>query len=288
MEPNPKESVYLGIMRSGLTEQIPFSLSRWTDVPAAKWAWFKAQIEAGQMLAIDPRNAIPYIWSLRPEDTLGLVFWTKDPTNLLHDAPWLPNYRFKIHVTLTGWEEVEKGAPTLHQGGRLLNETFMKYGSAVTWRFSPVPLLDPEEVVRRFAAISAYVPVGAGVYLSFLQTNDLMPETRDAEARVHLMRRLAEVADARSIRVHLCNEDRTLLGVRGLPLNLAPGICAPPEDFAVPGRGASPSEGCGCVLMADPFTINESCTMGCQYCYAADKAFAPKKMNTSRLLPVLR
>ena len=274
-------------MRSGREELIPYSLSRWTDVPAAKWEWFKAQIAAGQMMAIDPRNAIPYIWSLKPEDTLGLVFWTKDPTNLLVDAPWLRDYRYKIHVTLTGWEEVEKGAPTLHEGGRLLAKTLEEHGPHVTWRFSPVPLLDSDEVVRRFTEISQYGQ-GSPVYLSFLQTNDLIPETRDAYERIRLMRRLAEIAESRNIRVMLCNEDRTLLGVEGLPTNLSAGICAPPEDFALPDRSASPSEGCGCILMADPFTINESCTMGCKYCYAADQALAPKKMNTSRSLPVLR
>ena len=53
-------------------------------------------------------------------------------------------------------------------------------------------------------------------------------------------------------------------------------------------REKPPSEGCGCVLMADPFTINESCTFGCQYCYAADKSLAPKKRNTTKgHLPVV-
>ena len=274
-------------MRSGREELIPYSLSRWTDVPAAKWEWFKAQIAAGQMMAIDPRNSIPYIWSLKPEDTLGLVFWTKDPRNLNVGAEWLRHYRYKIHVTLTGWEEVEKGAPTLHEGGRLLAKTLEEHGPHVTWRFSPVPLLDSDEVVRRFTEISQYGQ-GSPVYLSFLQTNDLIPETRDAYERIRLMRRLAEIAESRNIRVMLCNEDRTLLGAEGLPPNLSAGICAPPEDFALPGRPTSPSEGCGCILMADPFTINESCTMGCKYCYAADQELAPKKMNTSRSLPVLR
>jgi hypothetical protein len=278
------------MLRSGLNENIPFSLSRWTDVPGdpGKWAWFKAQVAAGEMVAIDPRNAIPYIWSLRPEDTLGLVFWTKDPTNLIHDAAWLQDYRFKIHVTLTGWEEVEKGAPTIHKGGRLLAEAIAKFGhSKVTWRFSPVPLLASDEVVTRFRLIAPYAK-DASVYLSFLQTNDLIPETRGDAERIQLMLRLAEVAEVWNIKVLLCNEDRTLLGVKSLPSNLAPGICAPPEDFAIPSHSKAPSEGCGCILMADPFTINESCTMGCRYCYAADKELSGKKRNTTRHhLPVV-
>jgi len=276
-------------MRSGVEERIPYSLSRWTDVPAAKWDWFKAQIKARQMVAIDPRNAIPYVWSLRPEDTLGLVFWTKDPTNLIHDAPWLRDYRFHVHVTVTGWEEVEKGAPSLWDGTTLLATAASQLGPEnVTWRFSPVPMVS--DVVRRFETILALASHHGvrSVYLSFLQTNDLMPETRDEQERLNILVQVSELAAQRGVRVYLCNEDRLLVGHPDMHPNLSSGVCAPPEAFALPGLAAAPSEGCGCVLMADPFTVNESCTMGCQYCYAADQAFAPKKMNTSRQLPVLR
>jgi len=278
-------------MRSGLTEHIPYSLSRWTDVPgdSAKWAWFQAQIKAQQMIAIDPRNAVPYRWSLRPEDTLGLVFWTKDPKNLVVDAPWLRDYKFKVHVTVTGWKEVEKGAPSLQEGKIGLYVAARELGPEnVTWRFSPVPMVP--DVVERFEEIADMASEAGirSVYLSFLQTNDLMPETRSPEERLNILVQAAEVAKARNLRVLLCNEDRLLLGHPDAHSNLGSGICAPPEDFALPGRDAAPSEGCGCVLMADPFTINESCSLGCTYCYAADKVYAPKKMNTTRSLPVMR
>ena len=98
---------------------------------------------------------------------------------------------------------------------------------------------------------------------------------------------MAEIAKEYGIRVFLCNEDNTLQGVQNRPSNLSAGVCAPPEDFALPGFARPPSEGCGCVLMADPFTVNETCTMGCSYCYAADKTLAPKKRNTTRHLTVL-
>lgn len=276
--------------RSGLAERIPYSLSRWTDVPAAKWAWMKEQIAQGQMIAIDPRNAVPYRWSLRPEDTLGLVFWTKDPTPLVMDAPWLLDYRFKIHVTVTGWEEVEKGAPSLALGAMKLAQAVGVFGpERVVWRFSPVPVVT--DAVERFARIARLVgPAGVRqVFLSFLQPNDLMPETRGEAERLALLDWIGEVGDKYGIAVKLCNEDRLLAKKPKLYSTATSGICAPPEDFDLPGLEKSPSEGCGCALSADPFTINESCTFGCQYCYAADKALLPKKMNTTphRKLQVL-
>lgn len=275
-------------MRSGLVEGIPYSFSRWTDVPAAKWAWFTQALAEGKMIAFDPRDAIPYEWSLKPEDTLGMVFWTKCPERLSRDYALIAPYRAKVHVTITGWAEVEHGAPSIEEATAATRRLSMQLGSRehIVWRFSPVPLVS--DTVRRFERIASSLEgFVSNVYLSFLQPNDKLPETRDQATRLGLMVEMANVARHRGIAVKLCNEDRTLARVDGLPDNLSAGVCAPPEDFAQPGLGRSPSEGCGCVLMADPFTINETCTLGCQYCYAADKSLAPKKRNTTKGLPVV-
>jgi uncharacterized protein DUF1848 len=268
----------------GIEQNVPYSLSRWTDVPASKWAWFKNVVAAGEMLAFDPRDGIADVWSLKPEDTLGLNFWTKDPTNLLVDRELLQPYKVKVHVTLTGWEEVEKGAPSLKEGTKLLCRTVQAFGAEnVRWRFSPVPLVP--DVVDRFGLIAAKAcRVGVReVYLAFLQTNDLVPETRNEAERRTLLQQLGNRAEVFGIKVLLCNDDHALLDGHRVHYNVALGVCAAPEDW---GTG-SPADGCGCVTMIDPFTYNESCTFGCTYCYAADKGLSAKKRNTSRSLPVL-
>lgn len=275
--------------RSGRAENLPYSFSRWTDVPAAKWAWFRSRIEAEDFLGIDPHTGVPAHWSLRPDDVLGMTFWTKDPTNLLRDSNLLDPYRVEVHVTATGWGEVEKGAPNLAEAVELLVATAEAFDT-VHWRFSPVPLLPDNVVMDRFAFLLGGA-VAAGlteVYLAFLQNNDLMPEQRDQAGRLVLMLKMAELAGAHGVRVLLCNEDRTLYRVSGLPENLSAGICARPETFGLADRPMPPSEGCGCVLAVDPFTINESCTLGCRYCYAADKSLSEKKRNTTRHLTLLK
>lgn len=279
-------------MKSGREEGIPYSLSRWTDVPAAKWGWFTEALAEGKMIAFDPRTAVPCEWSLRPEDTLGLIFWTKDPRALVRDYRLIAKYRMKVHVTITGWNEVEPGVPDMYTMASYASLLAKSIGPEnMTWRFSPVPLV--EDVLVRFHRIADLLTGGFGqrvtdrVFISFLQPNDKIPETRDQATRLGLMVEMANIAKTHGIRVMLCNEDRTLARVSELPENLGSGICAPPEDFEQPGLNRPPSEGCGCVLMADPFTINETCTMGCRYCYAADMALAPKKRNTTRGLPVI-
>ena len=271
--------------KSGREHGVPYSLSRWTDVPAAKWAWFRGVLAAGEMIAFDPRTAFPALWSLKPEETLGLNFWTKDPTNLLADQELLRPYKVKIHLTLTGWEEVEKGAPKLREGCNLLTRTTLAFGSEnVTWRFSPVPLVT--DVVDRFSRI-ALKAARSGireVYLAFLQENDLMPETRTKEERETLLGRLGDRGASVGVKVLLCNDDKELLRAKRSHSKVALGVCAGPNDWG----GMVPIEECGCVIMVDPFSINESCTFGCQYCYAADKSLSStKKRNTTRSLPIL-
>jgi hypothetical protein len=240
-------------------------------------------------VGFDPRSALPFRWSLKPQDTVGLVFWTKDPTNLIFEKDLFRDYRVKIHVTATGWEEVEKGAPNLEECARLVAMTASVWGPEnITWRFSPVPVV-PNVVDRfgRIAALASHYGI-TSVYLAFLQENDRIPETRSEQDRLNVLSQVSEVALQYGIQVRLCNEDRLLARYPDYHTNLVSGICAPPEDFSLPGSRKAPSEGCGCALMVDPFTINESCTYGCEYCYASDKTLSHKKRNTTRSLPVIR
>lgn len=264
--------------RSGKKERLPYSLSRWTDLPAAKWAWFRAQLAKGQMVAFDPRTAVPSHWSLRPEDTLGLIFWTKDPSNLIKDSVALQPYHVVIHMTLTGWEEVEKGAPDLEEGLALMRRAVAAFGTEhVVWRFSPVPLVP--DVVERFERMASQVrEMGlTEVYISFLQENDLLPETRPSRVRAELLRQMA--SRSHGLKLILCAGDKATLSQNSVnPVQL--GVCESGERF-LPSFHI-PKDDCGCCLTVDPFTTNETCTFGCSYCYAADKTLAPKKRNTTK------
>lgn len=276
-------------MLSGKREKLPYSLSRWTDLPASKWAWFEQQLDQGYMVGFDPRTAVPTKWSLAPRDTYGLIFWTKNPANLIANADRIKSYPFVIHMTLTGWEEVEKGAPTLEEGVELMAKAAeVFHPSRITWRFSPVPAV--QDVVERFAKIAAAVEkIGVTeVYLAFLQENDLMPERRPPRVRKELLKQMSVRT---KLNLLLCNEDRTLSdertgngGARRITPNLGMGICESGARFAPTNYAVDmpKAEGCGCALAVDPFTINETCTMGCSYCYAADKTLAPKKRNTTK------
>lgn len=236
------------------------------------------------MLGVDPVTGSVNRWSLRPEDTLGFIFWTRNPENLLRDRALLAPYKVVVHFTLTGWHEVEHKAPRIEEGLDLLDRTVQAFGPEnVTWRFSPIPVLEQAEVVARFQRIAdRVVMLGLReVYLSFLQTNDSLREGRLVEQRRELLRQLAGVT---SMDLLLCNEDANTLDQGEALGRVRRGICEDGRRFSKEPR----IEGCGCTLAVDPFTINESCVYGCEYCYAADKTLAPKKRNTTRSLTVVQ
>ena len=237
------------------------------------------------MLGVDPRTAMPGLWSLKPQDVLGLVFWTKNPTNLIEDAHLLKDFPLVVHVTLTGWTEVEHGAPNIKWGLKRIQELVQVLGpEKVIWRFSPVPAVP--DVVDRFRTIAKSIEaLGLSqVYVSFLQTNDLMPELRSIKMQQDI---LCQMADLTSLQVLVCNENRSLEGLERKVLNLGYGVCEDGRRFT--GENLSEGllpEGCGCALAVDPFTITESCSMGCTYCYAADLTLAVGKRDTTRKLQV--
>lgn len=269
--------------RSGRTEAIPYSFSRWTDVPASKWDWFQERLEAGQVEAFDPRTGTPSWWSLKPEDTHSLVFWTKNPTNLLKHWKKLRPYHLVVNVTITGWSEVEHGVPPTEEVLQVYKSLAHRIGrSHLVWRFSPVPVV--RDVIDRFeqiaSALKGYTKV---VYLSFLQTNDRIPETRGRPTRVGVLEYLDVVASSKGIQIQLCRDDRPLWA--SPRLDAMRGVCVPPVSLH--GGPRPESETCGCSVMVDPFSFSEHCTMGCEYCYVSDRNLGGGKKNTTRSLPVV-
>jgi hypothetical protein len=262
---------------SGVAEGLPYSLSRWTDISgdASKWAWLEAALRKGSMRAFDPRDAIPKDWSLLREDVKELILWTKSPERLVRGASFLRDLPLKIHVTITGWHEVEPGAPSIEEAAGWTQRLVAAFGQKVTWRFSPIPLLLDEEVERRFADIAGRLGgCATEVFVSFLAENEFLAETRSPEERGVLLECLSKIASSNGIALRLCQDDEISLVRSG---RVERGVCAPAD-----GRTSK----CGCGLAVDPFTLNESCSISCAYCYVLDRSISPRKRNTTRL-PVI-
>jgi hypothetical protein len=263
---------------SGKCEQFPYSLSRWTDIAGSKskWTWFKSCLADQQMVAFDPKTATPKVWSLVPEDTLGLVFWTKNSRTLIQNKRLLEPYKVVVNLTITGWFEAEEGVPNFYKAGKLLtdtSETFKTY-----WRFSPIPLLPIEILLFRFQHLLAYASLAKlnQVLVSFIQPNDKVQETRSLQERFDILNMLAEKAEKVGIKVVLCADDVSFKGYKGAIFETSPCVYSTDFDYTVK------MEKCGCVSMVDPFTVNEACEYNCDYCYSGYKNFSKEKRDTTQ------
>ena len=84
------------------------SVSRRTDIPAFYGDWFMRRIREGFAGVVHPFTGRQYIVSLRPEDVVCFVFWSKDFGPFVKNLKILDRlgYRFYFNYTVTGLPDV--------------------------------------------------------------------------------------------------------------------------------------------------------------------------------------
>lgn len=89
------------------------SVSRRTDIPNYYSDWFLTRIKEGFLYVRNPMNAhqISRI-DLSPEVVDCIVFWTKNPANMIEKLEDLQKYMYYFQFTLTGYgKDVEPNLP---------------------------------------------------------------------------------------------------------------------------------------------------------------------------------
>jgi hypothetical protein len=119
------------------------SASRRTDIPAFYSSWFFNRLREGYVLVRNPWNLhlISKV-SLRPRDVDCIVFWTKNPLNLLPKLdlmePYTLRYYFLFTVTAYG-RDIETCLPEKEN----IIETFVSLSrrigrQRIVWRYDPI------------------------------------------------------------------------------------------------------------------------------------------------------
>lgn len=267
-------------LHTGTQTGFSYGFSRYTEVPGdpSRWSWFLERLKEGHFLGVHPVTGVPVLWSLRPEDTEELIFWTKNPVGLIESAHLLrEEFPLSIHVTVTGNDSsLERSVPSPERAAQLLEQIVSIYGSHfVTWRISPyvpgegrIPLPD---LFERMASTGV-----TRVAVSFYQehpggSKEGSRFSLSLQEKVQFWEEISTLAKKHRMLAFLCKDDEIVS-----PKSV--GICTPTA------RNQRDS-GCGCSLSVDAFTATESCVYGCVYCYAVDRNLAPKRRNT--LLPLL-
>ncbi len=266
------------------------SASRRSDIPAFYSRWFLRRLEEGYCEWVHPFTGKVGRVSLRPEDCLAIVFWTRNPEPLL---PALPDLLSAGHVpcfhfTATGYPKpLESHNPELPRSVRRLRTLAERIGpEAVIWRYDPIVVSSRTPLafhLEHFASIARDLEGATRrVYFSFV---DCYGKTRqnferlrrqhgiefpkpDIRERRELVLRLRDEAARRGMTLHACCEAQLVEeGVEtGRCIDLAWIRELRPDVDERPPRRPTRDQ-CGCTESVD-IGAYDTCAFGCRYCYA--------------------
>lgn len=275
------------------------SASRRTDIPQFYGDWFAARRKAGFCEARTVFGT-SYRVSLRPEDVIGWLIWSKNT------APFEGQIRalldegaaVAVQFTLNGYGPSLEGnipgldvtVPAFLRASKLLPSP-----AAIQWRYDPVvvseafdagwhrktfrriasrlegstrvcnaSIVEPyEKVIRRMGEAVAWRPLDPDRHGSIARKH---PGLRQAgEAEVALLSELAAIAREHGIELRACCNPETRLP--------AAACCGAElfDDYGIDDRlakiaPAPTRKGCRC-LKAQDVGIDNSCPGGCAYCY---------------------
>lgn len=123
------------------------SASRRTDIPAYYSEWFVNRLRAGYVLTRNPMNhaQIKKI-TLNPDVVDCIVFWTKDPFNMLDKLDVIDKlgYKYYFQFTVTPYgKSVEKGLRDKEEIIKTFCELSDRIGSEkILWRYDPIIVND--------------------------------------------------------------------------------------------------------------------------------------------------
>ncbi len=261
------------------------SASRRTDIPNYYAEWFIQRIKKGFLYVKNPMNAhqISRI-DLSPELIDCIVFWTKNPSNLMKYLDCLQEYAFYVQFTLTGYgKDVEKGIPDKRKTILgVFQELAGQIGKErVVWRYDPIFITDRytreyhlkafEEIARCLKDSTEKVVISFGDFYEKTKRNmkDLGIKEMTEEEMVCLAKRMAEIASAYQLTIETCAERIDLEEV-----GVTHGSCIDKKmierllGHEIHGKKDKGQRGhCQCMESVDVGTYN-TCLNGCKYCYA--------------------
>lgn len=261
------------------------SVSRRTDIPNYYADWFYNRIREGFLYVRNPVN--PHQISridLSPEIVDCIVFWTKNPRNMMGRLDELKGYPYYFQFTLTGYgRDVEPGLPDKWQ---VLIPVFQRLSGQlgakrVIWRYDPIFINKKYTVeyhIKAFGKIAeSLVGYTERVVISFL---DFYTKTKHNMAELHvesisekdmltLAKSMAAIAGTYGMRVESCAETINLQSA-----GVEHGSCIDKkliEEIVgcklTGGKDKNQRPACGCLESVETGLYN-TCKNGCRYCYA--------------------
>lgn len=271
------------------------SASRRTDIPNYYSEWFINRIREGFLYVRNPMN--PHQISkirVSPDVVDCIVFWTKNPGNMLDKLELLKEYCYYFQFTITGYgKDIE---PNLPDKRTAVIPTFCRLSERigkerVIWRYDPILLTDRytmeyhlsafEEIAGRLADYTEKVVISfVDLYDKTKRNAAGLELTGMTEAQmVYIAQKMAEIAEKYHLRIETCAEQIDLQ-----EYGIAHGSCIDQKQIERLTGGSLKAEKdkgqreeCRCVQSIEVGAYN-TCRNGCRYCYAN---FSPQKVADS-------
>lgn len=277
------------------------SVSRRTDIPAFYGDWFMARLKEGFAGVVHPFGGQKHIVSLKPEDVICFVFWSKNFAPFLENLKIIDSlgYKFYFNYTVTGLPDlfeagVEKQAAI--ETLKCMSRTYSP--SHINWRFDPIILsniCDRKFWLKVFEGLaSQFADVVKRCYFSFVteyekvkrnlaeieKTHGVKFIDTSVDFKIELANELANIARRYGIEMFSCCGDY-LIGEKIKKAHCIDGGIIErlffPEGIAYTEKPTR-SE-CGCTESIDIGTY-DTCPHGCIYCYAnSNKPAACRAFN---------
>ena len=276
------------------------SVSRRTDIPAFYGDWFMNRIAEGFVGYVNPYSGQKYKVSLKPEDVLCFVFWSKNYQPFLKHLERLANlgYRFYFNFTLTGLPKLFEcnlvDTKVAIETMKDLSKMFSP--KHINWRYDPILLSDATDYefhLDRFEQLASelegyvercyfsFVIQYGKVKRNFDQFTAQSPikffDPEEAELKM-FANDLADIGSKYKIKMLTCCGDY-LLNDKIKKAHCIDGEII--ENLFLTGarnlKEKPTRNECGCVNNTD-IGAYDTCPHGCIYCYAnMNKDIACKK-----------
>lgn len=261
------------------------SVSRRTDIPNYYSEWFFNRIKDGFLYVRNPMNVhrISRV-DLSPDVVDCIVFWTKNPANMMRRLEELKDYKYYFQFTLTGYgKDVEPNIPDkrseLIQVFRELSEKIGK--ERVVWRYDPILISEKytvdyhlkafDEIARNLTGYTEKAVISFVDLYSKTQRNTTELKMRDitGESMAALAKKLAGIAGKYKLLIESCAEQIELNDI-----GIQHGSCIDKKlmekilGCKLAGeKDKNQRTECGCLESVEAGTYN-TCLNGCKYCYA--------------------
>ncbi len=266
------------------------SASRRTDVPAFYSRWFINRIRAGKVGVKAPFGGKNYEVSLRLDDVIAIVLWTKNLRPLLKYFDELVDagYRFVVHHTLNGYpSHIEPHVPPLAYGVKTLKMIKKRFRIPIVWRYDTIVLtseISPDWHIENFRRISeslsGLVDECVFSFCDYYRKTANNMKSRNLDYIIpdighsrELSETLASIADKSSIAMNSCSHDTLLSEKIGKarcvdPVRISAVVNDPLKMLQIAKLRVQPTrKGCGCIASRD-IGAYDTCLHGCVYCYA--------------------